>query len=165
MGHIDDVVEGYTTLASSLLKRWSKLASNAATKLDAGDYDAADAAEDWAAGATLATEGGLRWAAETAEAFAGCVGLEAGPNVVSSLTFRAPAGAKLELYGPLVKGAKLDELPTRVVRIEPAQLGPTETEFKLQADASGYRGATYVGAVKASTDAGSKLVPVWIVVP
>jgi hypothetical protein len=163
--HASDIVQGYATLASSLLERWSSLASSAADKLDAGEYDFATAAEDLSAGASLATEGAAQWAAQTLKAATACTGFGAGSCVVKSEPFRAPAGATLRLAGPLTKGPRLDELPVGAVRIEPSQLGPTETEFTLTVDATGHRGATYVGKVEASTETGSSIVTVWVTVP
>jgi hypothetical protein len=160
-----DVVEGYATLTSSLLERWSDLASNTACKLDAGAYDLASAAEDLAASASLASEGGALWAAEMLKAVAACTGCEAGPSTVTSEPFRAPAGATLKLAGPLSKGPQLDQLPVSKVSIRPSQLGPTETEFRLTVDATGHRGATYVGQVEASTAAETTRVTVWVSVP
>jgi hypothetical protein len=157
---VSDVVQGYATLASSLLERWNDLASSAATKVDAGEYDCVSAAQDLTTGASIATEGGLQWASETLEAVAALSGCKGGPNIVTSEPFSAPAGATLELEGPLTKGPTLDQLPVNVVRIEP---GPNAGEFTLTADATGHRGATYVGRVKASTQ--TTPITVWIAVP
>jgi hypothetical protein len=162
---VRDLVQGYTKLASSLLERWSKLASNAASKIDAGSYDATSAAEDLTAGATLAAEGGLLWAAEACEAVGAPVGWRVKRNIVTSQKFRAPAGSTLELEGPLSKGPELATLPTSVVTLEPPRLAAGETEFRLRADGTGQRGATYVGRVKATTDTGTTRVLVWITVP
>jgi hypothetical protein len=163
---VSDVVRGYTTLASSLLERWSALASKAASKVDAGAYDATSAAEDAVAGATLATEAAGLWAAWTGEAFAKLAGLERGPNIAKSQPFHSPAaGAKLELVGPLTKGPGLAQLPLSAVSIQPPQLGSEDTEFRLRGDGSGHRGATYVGKVNATTDAGTTAVTVWITIP
>jgi hypothetical protein len=163
---VSDLVQGYTTLASSLFERWSGLASRAASKMDAGAYDAASAAEDAAAGASLAAEAGWLWTEWMCEAYAKLTGLEGRPNIARSRPFEAPAGARLELAGPLVKGPGLAELPVSAVSLDPAQLGPAETEFTLRADGSGYRGATYVGEVKATTDEGkTTVVSVWITIP
>jgi hypothetical protein len=160
-----DVIEGYTTLASSMLERWSALASKAASRVDAGAYDATSAAEDAAAGATLAVEGAELWATWACEALAKLAGVEGGPNIAKSQPFHAPAGATLELAEPLVKGPGLSQLPISAVTIEPPQLGPGDTLFTLRADGSGYRGATYVGKVNATTDAGTTTVTVWITIP
>jgi hypothetical protein len=164
-GRVGDVVEGYAALASSLLERWAALASSAARKVDAGEYGAACAAEDLAAGAALATEGGALWAAESLEMLASLCSCGYGAEIVTSQPFHAPAGAVLKLAGPLSKGPRLDELPASVVSIEPPKLGPTETKFKLRANATGHRGGTYVGRVLASTEAESTPVIVWIAVP
>jgi hypothetical protein len=158
-----DIVQGYATLASSLLERWNGLAADASRKFDAGEYDCESAANDLATSASLATEGIALWAEEmlkAASAFAG-----PGPSIVTSEPFRAPAGATLELAGPLTKGPTLDELPVSVVHLQPSQLSATETEFTLCVDAAGHRGATYFGTVNALTKTGTAPVSVWITVP
>jgi hypothetical protein len=160
-------MDGYTTLASSLLERWNALASKMASKLDAGTYDAASAAEDMAAGTSLATEAAWLYASEWCKTLGAIIGQQRAAEVSESQAFTAPAGARLELTGPLVKGpGKLAQLPVSAVHIEPAQLAAGETAFKLRADASGYRGATYAGTVTATTDDGNTTaVTVWITVP
>jgi len=162
---LSDVVQGYAKLASSLLERWNTHAANMASKVDAGGYDATSMAEDLTVCASLATEGGLLLMAEGLEAFGGLTGSEVSSSIVTSQPFSAPAGASLTLAGPLVKGAGLDSLPVSAVQIQPPKLGPTEVEFTLRADGAGHRGATYVGTVEASTDAGTTPVTVWITVP
>jgi hypothetical protein len=168
-GRISDVVDGYAALASSMFERWSALASSTARRFDAGEYDAASATDDLAAGAALAAEGGALWVAESLEALAGLCGCDSscGAEIVTSQPFQAPyEGASLKLTGPLTRGPGLpDELPVSVVSIEPSRLRPTETEFRLRANATGHRGGTYVGRVLASIPGGSTLVIVWIAVP
>ena len=160
-----DILEGYTNLASSLLERWSELASKAAAKADAGTYDAASAAEDFLAGTALATEAAWQWAAQCYRTVATITGQGSEAERVESQQFSAPAGAALALAGPLVKGPGMDQLPVSAVSIVPAQLSPDETTFVLRADATGHRGATYVGKVNATTDAETTPVTVWITVP
>lgn len=164
---VSEVMRGYTTLASSLLEQWNALASKTASKLDAGTYDAASAAEDVVAGASLATEAAWLYAGEWYNTLAAITGQQGAAEVRESQSFTAPAGARLELSGPLVKGpGKLAQLPVSAVHIEPAQLGAGETKFKLRADGSGYRGATYAGTVQATEANGSTTpVTVWITVP
>lgn len=164
-GRVNDVIDGYAALASSLLERWTALASDAANRRDAGKYGAASAADDLIAGAALVTESGALWAAESLEALVSLCSCGYGTEIVTSQPFCAPAGASLKLDGPLLKGPNLDELPTSVISIEPSMLGPTETKFRLRADATGHRGGTYVGRVLAQMEGGSTLVIVWIVVP
>jgi len=168
---VGDVVQGYATLASSLLERWSTHASEVASRVEAPDYDADSAAADLAACASLATESGLRLAAEAFDALATLGCFQGDRNIVTSQPFEAPAGAMLKLAGPLVDSLGLDALPVNVVSIQPPQLAPAQTEFTLRADATGHRGATYLGTVQATTDAtlaaGAALVEVtvWITVP
>jgi len=163
---VGEVVQGYVTLTSSLLEQWGAHASKMAARIEAGGYDAASAAEDLTACATLATEGGFLWAAEAFQAAAilgGGVGATAEPPPAP---FTAPPETTLKLAGPLSRGPNLDQLPVADVTIEPAQLGPNQTEFALSANAAGHRGGTYVGTVEASTAAGVMTpVTVWIVVP
>lgn len=161
---VGEILQSYTALASSLLDRWNDLASRAASRIDSGVLDSASAAQDAADAATLAAEGGWLWADWVLDSVAKCVGGDTGPNIVESKYFDAKvAGAKLELAGPLVKGAGPETLPAGVVTIE---LGDDPTKFKLHADATVYRGGTYVGMVNATTDAGDcSVITVWIVVP
>lgn len=160
----NDMLESYTKLASSLLDRWNTLASRAGAKMDSGAYDSASAMRDAADGASLVVEGGRLWTDWMLDAVAKCVGAEGEPNIAESAEFDAGlAGAKLELAGPLVKSAACDPLPASVATIEPCE---SETTFKLRADATGYRGGTYIGKVNATTDAGeSSVITVWIPVP
>lgn len=162
---ISNIFQSYTATATSMLEQWSALASKSASKMDAGAYDAASAAEDAIAGTTLAAEGAWLWTAWACEAFAKLYGLEAGPNIAESQPFPAAKGASLKLAGPLAKGPGLDRLPASAVTIEPEQLGPDEEQFVLRANGSGYRGATYVGLVEATTAAGTEVVPVWVTIP
>jgi hypothetical protein len=164
---VSDVVQGYTSLASSLLERWNALAAKSASKVDTGTYDATSAAEDLSASVSLAAEGAGLWAAQMFDAAATLAGVEPQANKVESDTFKTSlAGAALELTGPLLKGPGLEALPADAVTIDPAQLAAGATDFVLRADASGYRGATYAGTVKASTAAGAtETVTVWITVP
>jgi hypothetical protein len=162
---VSDIVEGYTNLASSLIERWSELASRSASKADAGTYNAASAAEDLFAGTTLATEAALEWATRCYRTVAAIAGQGESTEKVQSQQFSASAGAALTLAGPLAKGPNMDQLPVSAVTIEPSQLAPDETTFVLCADATGHRGATYVGKVNATTGAGTTPVTVWITVP
>jgi hypothetical protein len=161
---MSDLVQSYTSLSTSLLERWSTMASRSASKMDTGNYDAASAAEDAAAGWTLAAEASWLWAAYAFDAFAAFTGFEGGPNISKSRPFVAPAGATLELAGPLSKGAGLAQLAPALVTIQPAQLGPEQESFTLRVDGSTCRGATYAGDVIATVGRTTTLVPVWVTV-
>src|SRR5215207_9152600 len=159
------VVDGYNRLAASLLERWSAHASMVATKLDAGGYDADDAAADLAATASLATESGFLLASEALDAAAILTGRQDEPHIVDSEVFSTSlAGAKLRLAGPLVSGHG-SALPAAVVSVKPPELEPTEADFSLRADATGHRAGTYVGSVVASRGDAVESVTVLIVVP
>lgn len=161
-----DVVHGYAALASSLLERWSAHATAVASRIDAGTYDAESAAADLATSAALATESGFLLASEALDAAAILTGRQYEPHIVRSQTFSTSlAGGKLALAGPLTNGFGSDALPVSVVTVEPAQLGGNQTDFSLSADATGHRGATYVGVVEASRSGTVESVTVWIVVP
>lgn len=161
---IGDVVEGYAALASSLMDRWGAHSTNMAGKVS-GDYNAADAAEDLAICATLATEGSLQLAAEAVDALVTLSGVGFSRGPAASQTFNAPAGAALTLTEPLIKGPGLASIPASAVTIEPAQLAAADTEFKVSVDPTGRRGGTYYGKATATTAAGSKDVWVWVTVP
>src|SRR5271165_123206 len=169
--YASDVVQSYAKLTSSLLERWTAHASQVASNVEARDYDAASAAEDLAAWASLATESGLLMLAKALEVAATLGGFQDDQNIVESPPFEAPQGATLKLAGRLVMRGGLDELPANVISIHPPKLGPDATEFTLRANATGHRGATYLGIVKASTDAtavaaaSAEEVTVWITVP
>jgi len=166
-----EVMQSYARLASTLLERWGAHASDVASRVNAPDYDDADAGADLVACASLATESGFLLAAEALDAVATLGGFEGEQNIVDSPPFTAPAGAKLKLAGPLVEGGGLDKLPVNVVEIRPPQLAPSETKFTLHANATGHSGATYKGIVEASNDpAGAaqiapEQVTIWITVP
>lgn len=168
-GRVGDVFDNYAALTSSLLDRWgghaTKMSANAS-----GEYDAASAAEDLTTCATLATEGGLLLAAEAVEAFLTLAGMGTGTGFGSgpprSQTFQAPAGAALTLSEALIKGPGLASIAATDVAIEPAQLGATDTEFKISVNPANRRGGTYYGKVTASTAAGgSEDVWVWVIIP
>jgi hypothetical protein len=159
-----DVVNGYSALASSLLDRWSDHAEKLATKIDGGELDAPAMASEMVSCATLATRSGLELFEEAIDAaaiLAGGVGAEA----AVSQPFHAPAGAALTITEPLELGAELGTLPVSAITVEPSQLGPDETRFTLRADSRECHGGTYVGKVKATTDAETATVTVWITVP
>jgi hypothetical protein len=161
---VGDVVEGYAALASSLLDRWGTHSSKMAEKVS-GEYDAASAAEDLTTCATLATEGGLQLAAEAVGAFVTLTGIRSGQSTANSQTFHAPAGAALTLDEALINGPGHASIAPSAVTIEPAQLAPADTEFRISVDTTRCRGATYYGKVTATTAAGSEDVWVWVTVP
>jgi hypothetical protein len=168
---IGNVMQGYYALASSMLERWSAYASEVASNLDTPGYDAAGAAADLAACASLATENGCQLAAQALEAVAILSGCGYDQNVVETPYFEAPPGAVLKLAGALVLGSGLDALPVSVVTIQPSRLAPGENAFILIANATGHSGGTYIGTVEATTGptlaAGvvTVQVTVWITVP
>lgn len=167
-GRVGDVVDSYAALTSSLLDRWGGHAQKMSANV-AGEYDATSAAEDFTTCATLATEGGLLLAAEAVEAFLTLTGMGTGTGFGGapprSKSFQAPAGATLTITEALIKGPGLASIAPSEVAIEPAQLGATDTEFKISVNPANRRGGTYYGKVTASTAAGSEDVWVWVIVP
>lgn len=168
---MQEVMQGYATLASSLLERWNAHALKVASNLETPGYDAASAASDVAACASLATESGCQLAEQALDALGILYGSGYGSsqNIVETPPFQAPAGTELTLVGPLVLDGGFDELPVSVVTIQPSRLAPGETEFILLANATGHNGGTYIGTVTATAPAafatGSTPVTVWITVP
>src|SRR4051812_31158192 len=164
---LSDVVEGYNRLGSWLVERWSAQASEVAAKLDAGGYDAKKAADDMASTASLAAETGFLLVSEALDAVAVLSGRQTLPHIVCSDWFACSLpGATLSVDGPLRDVLQSDTLHPSVVTFEPPSLGPTETQFRLRADASGHHAGTYLGRVLASTPgAADETVQVWITVP
>lgn len=162
MGSLSEVVNGYASLASSILERWNDLAARAAAEVEDGEYGAACAAEDLATGAWLATVGGLEWAEQTCEALETLVGFEDGPASVTSQPFPAPAGANLEMGPTFQIGPGLEYLLPADIRIEWLNDG----EFVLRADAAERRGGTYFGQVIVVTENAERIPQwVWISIP
>ncbi|HMD55892.1 MAG TPA: hypothetical protein VKG82_00290 [Solirubrobacteraceae bacterium] len=160
-----DVLQSYNALSSSLLERWSTLANRSASRLDAGSFDPGSAVQDTVAGAKLVTEAAWLWTGWWWESVANLCGLEGQPKIAESQPFYSPdEGATLKLAGPLMKGPGMAQLAAPV-SIEPAQLDPEDTEFKLRVDGTGCRAGTYVGKVTATTEKGPKEVVVWITIP
>jgi hypothetical protein len=161
-----EVVQGYSELASFLVKRWTEHASNVAERLDKGAYDADSAAADLAKCVSLTAETGFLLASEALDAAAILSGGQRQPHLVDSVAFSSPLpGAALALEGQLANSLDTDRLPTAVVTIRPAQLAAAAAEFTLRADASGHDAGTYWGKVRARTAAAEGLVKVWITVP
>lgn len=158
-------VEDCTKLASEVLEDWSAHASNVASKLDEGTYDADSAVADLAVTATLATEGGLRLTFGWLDALAVLTG-RPGRHLVTSYPLKTKLlGATLTLAGPFRNGHKTGSLPESAITIEPSALGATESEFILRADATGRPAGAYVGIVTASTPGDSEDVIAVIPVP
>ena len=160
-----EVVQGYSELASFLLKRWTEHASKVAERLDGGSYDADSAAADLAKCASLTVESGFLFASEALDAAAILSGGQRQPHLVHSVGFTSPLpGAALSLEGPLDNTLGTDHLPAAVVTISPLQLAAGATDFSLHADATGHDGGTFWGTVRATAGAAQGQVHVWITV-
>ena len=160
-----EVIQGYSELASFLLKRWTEHASKVAERLDDGSYDADSGAADLATSASLTVESWFLLASEALDAAAILSGGQRQPHLVDSVAFWSPLpGAALTLEGPLVNTLDTDQLPAAVVTIRPAQLAAAAADFTLRADATGHHGGTYWGTVRATAPAAQDLVTVWITV-
>lgn len=157
-----EVVQGYSELASFLLKRWTEHASKVAERLEDGSYDADSAAADLAKSMSLTVESGFLLASEALDAAAILSGGQRQPHLVESVAFPSPLpGAALALEGPLVNTLNTDQLPAEVVTIRQAA---GAADFTLCADTTGHHGGTYWGTVRATAPAAQDPVPVWITV-
>jgi hypothetical protein len=158
------VMHDYATLASELIDRWEEHASKAAERIDAGTYDADAAVSDLAKCASLAAESGFLLASEAFDAAAILAAGRLNSHIVCSDSFSTSLpGASLSVDCPPTNGfgSKLS-----LITLEPAQLDPGATEFRLRADATGRTAGTYVGNVEAATAAGqTESVLIWITVP
>ncbi|HEX6712689.1 MAG TPA: hypothetical protein VF066_04860 [Thermoleophilaceae bacterium] len=164
---LSDVVKGYARLGSWLVDNWSAQASKVAHKVDDGSYTAQSAADDLASTASLAAETGFLLVSEALDAVAILTARQGEPYIVPSDWFDAELpGATLTVPGPLTDVLHAETLHPNVVTIEMASADPTETWFRLRADASGKDEGTYVGTVSASKPGTpDKSVQVWITVP
>jgi hypothetical protein len=157
----DDVVKGYAGLGTWLVEQWSARASAVAAKLDAGAYDANDAAADLDAAAVLAIRSAFMVASEPLDAIAILLVDDERLTSLDSQSFHAPPGARLALNGALA-----DLLGhTLSASVAPSQLDAGRTGFVLRVDPTGQPGATYFGQVDAFTSAPDPVpVPVWITI-
>jgi hypothetical protein len=156
------VAKGYAEVASFLLERWSARDNDGPP----GGSDArAENPAEVAARVSLSTASGLL-ALQALDSLAIVTGRQHEAYIVESEWFSTSLeGATLTVSGPLVNALGSDALPVEAIRVEPPALDPSATEFRLRADASGRRGATYLGTVTASVPGATEPVTVWIVVP
>lgn len=157
---LGEVVDGCTKLGTWVLTEWSYQASEMAKELDARTYGADNAFSDLASAAVLAAETGFLLASE---ALAAVAILSRQERYIVARTFEAPAGARLELAGPLVSGHG-HVLPVTLLSLVPSDLGPGESQFELRADATLRRSGTYEGTVLAHTD-GAAPVELHVLLP
>lgn len=167
-----DVVDGYAQLGTFLVERWRAHVSAVASKIDSGGYGINCAVADLAKSASLAVESGFLVASEAFDAAAILTGRQHEAQVSASQLFFSPvAGATLTLAGPLTDSLRSDSLPVSVISFVASAvgvagqayvLGAAETAFSLSADATGHRGATYIGKVVASASGTDHEIDVWI---
>ena len=89
---VTDCVEDYAALASSFLERWSAPAATSASKIDAGNYTAANAAQDATASTMLAAQAGWASTALWWECLAGRGDFEGEATENQSQTFKVAKG-------------------------------------------------------------------------
>ncbi len=161
---MNEVVQGYTKLASSLLEQWGEHASKFAAKVDGGEMDGPAMAAELVSCTTLATRSGLELVDEAMEAAAILTGTLAAEKSAASQTFRAPSGSTLQIRGELELGADLGFIPKSAAAIESEQSDSGDIEFRLRADTTNLRGGTYVGFVDKCPDDPEPIL-VWITIP
>ncbi len=164
-------VLGYIQLGEFLLDQWGHLATTIATQLDAETLTADTVATNFSDCAVLAAQSLALVVNEAFDAAAVLGGSQDLPLEVKSPTFStASAGGAdasvrtLRLAGPLVADLGNDALPASVVTIVPAVLEAGETDFHLDADATGHQALGYSGTVQVLDDTGAVVesVPVWL---
>jgi hypothetical protein len=153
---VAELIDDCSETAKELTRKWSHLASDVFTKLDAGTYKADSATADLAAALALAIESGARLTWEAFDALSILTGGTDHPRTLVSEEYSTGLrGAALTLTR-VPRSLRGLTLPEGAVLIEPPQLGPTETKFRLRIDATGCRAGFYEGIVEASTPDGRK---------
>jgi hypothetical protein len=154
-----DVVESYRSLATYLVEKWGDLASKTAHKIDGDEYDSDTMLDACAKTTRLTAETGvLMWT--EALAAAKILSGEQYERDVQEEHFESPLpGAALELEGSLEGHKKHRHLAATV---HPRQLADGDTNFVVQADATGFPSDDYLGTVRATRGAESVSVDVWI---
>jgi hypothetical protein len=164
-------VAGYIDLGKWLLDEWGGRASKFATRLDTRTVTANGVVADSADCAALAVQSLALIVNEAFDAAAVLTGKQDRPHIVFSGTFSTgndPGAVKsvrtLRLAGPLVADLGHDALPVSVVIIEPDALRAGETEFHLEADATGHQAVGYSGTVLVLNEKGDLIEPisVWL---
>jgi hypothetical protein len=161
---MDEVVRGYTKLATSLVEQWGEHAAEFAEKLDGGEMDSSAIAAELVSCTTLATRSGLEMVDEAMEAAAILTGGLAAEKFAESETYYAPAGSTLTIVGELELGAGLGSIEKSAVTIESSQSDSGDIEFKVRVDTTGLRGGTYFGFVDKGPDDPEPIL-VWITIP
>ncbi|MFL6088583.1 MAG: hypothetical protein ACJ71Z_00380 [Aeromicrobium sp.] len=151
-----EVLEGYLDLGSQLLNTWTPYVEDVSTKVDAGTYQAADAANDAPKVAKLVAESWTWIGAEAIDAVAILTGNFSEKEVVIGYQTDLKKAAKmrtLALKGNLKSVTGL-ELPAASVTVAPATLAPNVTAFTLSFDGDGFKARTYDGHVVATDEDG-----------
>ncbi len=144
-----EVIEGYAETTKDLMRKWSDYGQRVAPTLQ--NYDAKKASADMGEGVLLAIETGARLTWEAVDAMTTLTSAPSRPRIVISEEFDAPEEATLTLTGDLTNRAG-NTLLARNVAIDPEQLEPGETKFKLRANVAGCPAGIYRGEVKASAE-------------
>ena len=151
-----EAFEGYTDLASELLKDWTPLLTAMSTKVGDNGYTPEQAAEDFAAFAKLVTQSLALVGSESLDALSILTSgfseeikvgdLSTGSIDASTTRTLAPKGDFVSVTGEV--------LPKARIKVVPDMLAPNETEFALDVDGTGLKARTYDGFVVATDEAG-----------
>jgi len=151
-----EAFEGYTDLASELLKNWTPFVTSVSAKVGDRAYTPEQAGEDFAAFAKLATQSLALVASEGLDALSVLTSgfseelevgdLSTGSVDASTTRTLTPKGDFLSVTGEV--------LPKSRIKVVPDTLAPNETKFVLDVDGTGLKARTYDGFVVATDEAG-----------
>lgn len=152
-----EVLEGYLELAGQLLETWTPFLNDVSAEVDAGTYDAKDAADDFPTVARLTVES---WRLIGSEAIDALAILTSDFSELGSVTGyttdpkNSGMARTLSWKGDLMSVTG-EKLPAERVKIVPAKLAKDATAFTLYFDGDGRKARTYDGHVVATDVSGT----------
>jgi hypothetical protein len=170
MSGFAEAIRGYQVLGEKLVDDWSAYTKSVVEKVNGGDYTANTLVKDAVAGVKLS---GWSWFLVASEA------VDAIANIANDPTATAPApiysrpqrsplpGAALTLNGDFLSFDGKFRIPVAELSVEPAQLAPAATTFRVRVAPGSRRGATYTGTVTATPAGGAARaasISVWLTI-
>lgn len=151
-----EVFEGYAELANQLLGIWTPFVSGVSSKVDAGTYDAGEAAKDFPTVAKHITDSLILIGSEAIDALAILTSdFSEETTVVGYGTNPAKAATTRTLsVKDDLKSVSGQKILKEKVALKPHTLAPTHTQFVIGVDGDGLKARTYDGHVVATDETG-----------
>jgi hypothetical protein len=151
-----EVFEGYVDLANQLLGSWTPFVSGVSAKVDAGTYDADEAAADFPTVAKLVTDSLILIGSEAIDALSILTSDFSEETTVGGYgtdPAKAATTRTLSVKDDL-KSVSGQVLPKEKVDLQPDTLAPSHTQFVIDVDGDGLKARTYDGHVVATDETG-----------